>query len=274
MSRKNLYDIIATNKMTPTAAFSRIRYYFDHEEYATASEFGTTTMRYFVGEYIFPCMPVSSKYIDLNDFLRDIGLYNVSGEKTFDDVFLFIEFILLVIDSTPKNMAFRTTLVDGGNIYDDILVKIQVVLNETNHEIKEVNGHKIVLPKDYVVDQAAMLVSDTIAYRLYEYNHFSNNGNMEGKRAILKAIADYIEPILQKKKGDQVAILVSDMLNNLNIRHNNLEGSKKKAFITKMDDELLEQWYDKTYNAIVYLLISNEWRKTKTEYEQLKGDAR
>lgn len=271
MSRKNLYDIIATNKMTPTEAFARIRYYFDHKKYRIFGDFEITTMKYFISEYIFPCMLISQKYIDLNDFLRDIGLHDIGDKKTFDDVFLFIEFIFLAIDSTPKNMAFRTTLVDGGNIYDDILIKMQVVLDETNHEIREVNGHKIVLPKNYVVDQAAMLVSDTVAYNLYEYNHFSNNGNLEVKRTILKNIADYIEPILQKKKGNQAAILVSDMLNNLNIRHNNLEGTKKKSFIIGMSDELLEQWYDKTYSAIVYLLISNEWGKIKTEYEQLRG---
>lgn len=271
MSRKNLYELISSNQTTPTKAFARLRYCFDHVEYSILTDFSSVTMSEFIEKYVFPNMPVSKKYIDLHDFMEDIGLGNLDGQKEFDDVFLFIEFILYAIEYTPSNTRMYTTMAGGEDIYAEITRKISIVLDETSHKIEKINGFNIVVPKNYAVDQAATLASEDIAWKLYEYNHFSNNGKLDSKKTILKNIADYIEPILQNKKGNQAAVLVSEMLNNLNIRHNNLSGNKKKAFVAKMNDETLEQWYDKTYNAIVYLLISEEWKKTKAEYEQMKG---
>lgn len=270
MSRKNLYELITNKKTTSTKAFARLRYCFDHVEYSILTDFSSVTMAEFIEKYAFPNMPISKKFIDLRDFMEDIGLRNLDGQKEFDEVFLFIEFILYAIEYTPNNARMYTTMAGEKDIYAEIIQKINTVLDETNHKIKKINGFNIVVPKNYAIDQAAMLTTEDIAWKLYEYNHFSNNGKLDSKKAILKNIADYIEPILQKKKGNQAVILVSDMLNNLNIRHNNLDGNKKKDFVTKMNEETLELWYDKTYNAIVYLLISEEWKKTKAEYEQMK----
>lgn len=274
MSRRNLYELIASNKATPTKAFARLRYCFDHVEYGILTNFSSVTMAEFIEKYVFPNMPISKKYIDLRDFMEDIGLKSLDGQKEFDDVFIFIEFILYAIEYTPNNARMYTTMTGGEDIYAEIIKKINTVLDETSHKIERINDFNIVVPKNYAVDQAAMLTTEDIAWKLYEYNHFSNNGKIDSKKTILKSIADYIEPILQNKKGNQAAILVSDMLNNLNIRHNNLDGNKKKDFVTKMNKKTLEQWYDKTYNAIVYLLISEEWKKTRNEYGQMTGGSK
>ena len=46
-------------------------------------------------------------------------------------------------------------------------------------------------------------------------------------------------------------------LNNLNLRHNNLEGKNKKEVVASISKEELEMWYDKIFDMILSVLQIN-----------------
>mgnify|MGYP007105066719 CR=1 FL=1 len=58
------------------------------------------------------------------------------------------------------------------------------------------------------------------------------------------------------------------MLNNFNLRHNNIDTSSKKHYkkvVAEMTDEELEEWYDELYQMIllVFLELDNKGRTIK-----------
>ena len=59
------------------------------------------------------------------------------------------------------------------------------------------NGNKIIVEKNVYASEASQIVSETSieeAIKVLEYNHFSNKGNIQRKKEILIALANYLEP--------------------------------------------------------------------------------
>ena len=109
-----------------------------------------------------------------------------------------------------------------------------------------------------------------------EYNRFSLKGDLEEKKVILKALGDVVEPILKsnewkgcayKQIGDDTRFL----LNNFNIRHNNMDGTNKKEYLSTITPEELERWYDKTYDCLLAVIILNEQIQSSAEIKTVKG---
>ena len=61
------------------------------------------------------------------------------------------------------------------------------------------------------------------------------------------------------------------LLNNLNLRHNNLEGVNKKDYLISMNDNELEKWYDRTYDMILGIIIVNDYLDSKESLSELKA---
>lgn len=270
MSRKNLYEIIKEKQMTPTQAFMRIRYQFDHvchdvhpNGYAHCR---SMNVKDFICEHIFQYMPIAEARINLNDLLLDLGIALSGQKESFDDVFVFIELIWCAVDSTPDDLLRWTREYSGSpDIYSAIEHTIKITLDKLGYKEARIKEGRIVVAKNYKADQAAMLTNEEQAtWDLMQYNHYSNNGNLSSKQSILKRLGDYLEPDLQTRKDCddaylcQTANMVSELLNNYHIRHNNKDGNKKKGFVISMSDEELETWYDRTYNAIVAYIIEKE----------------
>lgn len=110
-----------------------------------------------------------------------------------------------------------------------------------------------------------------------EYNHYGLKGNLSKKRSILVSLGAYIEPILRNKSllnagYKELESNVGFLLNKFHIRHNNKEGKTAQEYIVNITDEQLENWYDKTYDMIIQVIITNENISAEKEIEQLKKD--
>jgi hypothetical protein len=106
------------------------------------------------------------------------------------------------------------------------------------------------------------------------YHHASLKGQLEEKRDILRRIAKEYEPLLNKEiEGfHDYFYKANNMLNNLDIRHNNTKGKHKNVLATSLSNEELENWYDELYQLLLFcvLIKDNKERKDKmTEF--LKG---
>jgi hypothetical protein len=124
-------------------------------------------------------------------------------------------------------------------------------------------------------DAAAISVAETtpleISKKIIEYNHFILKGNILMKRDILTFIGNGIEP--KRKRLEQINLSISDnlffMLNNMNLRHNNIDKSSKyyNEYFAQMSKEQIEYWYDETYQLelLSLLLLANIERQKNIE---------
>ena len=76
MSRKNIYQIIAEQKIDPTNAFERLKYYLFTKQYY-GTDFRMRTVSKFIDEYAFPHMPIRKAYISLVDLIGGAGIIRV-----------------------------------------------------------------------------------------------------------------------------------------------------------------------------------------------------
>ncbi len=63
------------------------------------------------------------------------------------------------------------------------------------------------------------------------------------------------------------------MLNNLNVRHNNVneKDKKYKAYTAHMNDEELEKWYDELYQMILLAILELEQIYRNRLVDELKS---
>ena len=98
---------------------------------------------------------------------------------------------------------------------------------------------------------------------------------MKAKREILNLLANEIEGMKPIFKGTTYSNLMDDvqfMLNNLNIRHNNLSGKYKKEYVVNLSRGKLEKLYDQTFDMILGLLVIEKYIKNKNEIDDLKKE--
>jgi peptidoglycan hydrolase CwlO-like protein len=113
-----------------------------------------------------------------------------------------------------------------------------------------------------------------LSYKVIEYNHHSMKGDLSRKQATLKLLADQLESKRDALKSLNNS-LQSDLfylLNNINIRHNNIDSTSanyKKA-IAEMSSEELEEWYDRTYDLCLYAFMTLDQADRKSKMKELK----
>ena len=77
---------------------------------------------------------------------------------------------------------------------------------------------------------------------------------------------------LQANNQSALAENVTFLLNSLNLRHNNAEGKHAKNKILQMNNEELEDWYDKTYDTMLLALLYANYTEILPYLKQLKGE--
>ena len=94
-------------------------------------------------------------------------------------------------------------------------------------------------------------------------------GDLEKKKQILRDMGDDLEPKRPKLKeiNNGLSSSIFYMLNNLNIRHNNVSKgeSNYKEYVAKMKPDEIEEWYDELYQMMLlaYLMLDNVDRKKR-----------
>ena len=115
----------------------------------------------------------------------------------------------------------------------------------------------------------AEISSKDVAFAILKYHHASLEGQIEEKRKLLLSIANEYEPLLNKPIAGfkEYFDKATNMLNNMNIRHNNKSGKNKKELISQMGNDELESWYDELYQLLLFcvLIKDNKERKDKVD---------
>ena len=153
-----------------------------------------------------------------------------------------------------------------------MIKNIEILLSNLNYEYRYFDKEEkvILVERDSAAFAVADIVEEELAFKVIEYNHYLLKGDLDRKRNILKALADKIEGFRDNLDKD----LSSDfgfLANNINIRHNNLDGKNKKEYLVNIENEELESWYDETYQVMLLCILENNYKESLTnKIEEIK----
>lgn len=160
----------------------------------------------------------------------------------------------------------------------------QVIVDTIEYDL-EMIGYKIIcLDKSKFIivqkNSAAIAVADVVEYNLAKeiisYNHHLLKGDIVSKKAVLKNIADALEPKRKELKCINQTI-ESDffyLVNTMNIRHNNCDSKDSKKYNEKFDnlsDVEKEEWYDEIYQEGLMAFLILEQAKRNVRINEFKS---
>lgn len=276
MMRRNIFELMQ-EKYNYSEEIKKLSVLL--EEFMINCNQSKFTLEEFVDEYEFDNWKNSYHFIDCEELKDSIGInkiitYASRGKSlSIEEILLFLEYVLNIINLCEKSqqMFFRYTYFIKP--YFRVKKNIEILLSNLNYEYKyfEKEEKVLLIEKDAAVFAVADIVEEELAFKVIEYNHYLLKNDLDRKRDILKALADKIESIRDKLDED----LSSDfgyLANNINIRHNNLEGKHKKEYLVSIDKKELEEWYDNTYQVMLLCILENNYKvELKSKIKEIKN---
>ena len=204
-------------------------------------------------------------FLSLQELLSTIYLecFDISE---FDKYFLYAEMYVDLI-SILDNLD-NQEIESQKNI---IKTQIERVISSLGYKFIVIDDRQIIVENNVFANEAAQAVTEFAdikeALSILEYNHFSNKGNIERKKELLKKIADLLEPWrkplnksselkdLLKSNNDKIQALekLFYMYNKFNIRHNN-----EDQMLTGLSNQEIESWYDKIYTMSLFVILGKD----------------
>lgn len=162
------------------------------------------------------------------------------------------------------------------NEWNMLRENIDILLDKLCFERFYDKDHDLIflISKNPAATAVAEISSEDTAMSILMYLHASLKGKLAEKKDILRRIAQEYEPLFDKGiiGFSDYFDKANNMLNNLDIRHNNKAGKKKNDLATSLTNEELENWYDELYQLLLFCILikDNKDRKDKMA-EFLKG---
>lgn len=195
------------------------------------------------------------------DMRDDLGISKeqLSNGVKEEQLLTFIELVINLLELIRKNYYHNEN--NETNI-DDISNHISILLDKLGYKPSHIEkiDYWYIVTKDQASTAAAETHPD-IADKVIEYRRFDLKGNLERKKEIIYHMGLKFEAIKDKLKGTDFNKITENagfLLNNLNIRHNNLDKDTENKKINMIDKEL-EEWYDKTYDTLLLALMSSHY---------------
>lgn len=259
MERKNLSQILKEAKIDYRREYDRLYQIF----YELGTGQGDDVLRDACAK-AFWNMPMRGTCLSLDDFDE---VYGINFEKDPEDFDL--NYLLNFCEYTHNLVIYTSFNHWEYGFYDP-----QTVFQNQLHNVVDLIGYKFIQDEDTQVHilvpckqealAVAEIVDKKIAYSVLEYNHHGLKGNLAKKKAILKLMADDIEP--QRKVLNGINKTLADNLFQMLqkfVRHNNEDN----PYIKGLSPEELESCYDDIYQMwlLAKLEIDNLERKKRVE---------
>ena len=230
----------------------RLQLLFERKQFYTTYN-GVQTVKNLIAN-TFRTSRFRGTFTDLDDFLNSNKW--LWRNSSLEDLLFYCEMLINLFHESREQLE---KVADAWGVIDQILKNIRIIVDRTNHEIKQTDDGIIIVRKDALTAVAVEDVADQdVAMAILEYNHNGIQGNLERKKRLLAVIGKHVEPLTQKSglKNEQPGLVddVGFCLNNLDIRHNNKTGEKEKPFIQTISKEDLEALYDGAYRSMLLLI--------------------
>ena len=273
MARQNYFDILNRMEFDPQRELKNLMDLLEMERNFKSIYYETSLNSAISDNFLdYPNRSTFTSYSQMVEFVG-LNIYN-----TTEQLFVFSEFLVDIF----SNLAEKFTE-EESEFIQIIFDNIKRFLELSNHELITLdNGNKIIVEKNVYASEASQIVSETSieeAIKVLEYNHFSNKGNIQRKKEILIALANYLEPFRRElnyseelkdimKVNNQKVIAFEklfEMYNNFGLRHNN----SNQYHLDLADDEL-EQWYDDIYTSTLFVILSMDESRILSKLKTLR----
>lgn len=190
--------------------------------------------------------------------------------KDFDINYLvnYCEYIYNFIVNLQGEICFYQS-----NIPDPIQHIYQVIEKIGYMQIHS-DGFTLFVPKSQPAIVVSEMLPKDLSYKVIEYNHHSMKCDLKRKQITLKLLADLLEGKRDAlhNANSKLESNIFSLVNNLNIRHNNIDPSsdKYKKAVADMSEEELEQWYDEIYEMILLAFMELDHAERKEKIAELQ----
>lgn len=228
---------------------------------------------------------LNNNFKNLDDMLGELSFAKLIGPKyerkiSFiikdeNDCYAFLQFIKNANEYLLKKYSTKRVESEFRAVND----KINNIIERVNLKFiydEQKKYYKLVENKT-LVREIAQNTNATCASLLYEYNAVEIKDDVDKKKAILVNLATYTEPITKaytKNSGDIYELFdnLDFALNNFHIRHNNLEGKKKKDYLLTLNEKQRIELYDATYDLILATLSQSQNQASLDKIKGLKSN--
>lgn len=274
MARRSFNDILNSGKVDIAFEYRMMHRLFYQKQDRICDGYNGSLYGFINKNFVY--MSIHGTCFTLDDFDDAYG-FNfryIAESGELEDLLLLMEYVLnfvVEIDSVPDWDYW---------LYEDapsfIMDHAKTVCLKIGYKPIIVEDRIVIVEEDPLAIEAAQMLSEGNAYLPFQYHHSSFQGDIEGKKGIILSLAHELE----SRRNELEAIdrsLASDLfflLNNLNIRHNNIEESspKYKPYVASMSDTEIEAWYDKTFRMSLIALAQLNDRPTEPEMKTLKAE--
>lgn len=209
------------------------------------------------------------EHLEFNARKGHDGLYNTETWIDLNRYVLFCEMILNLINGLKKYAEYE--LNEAIAILIDTIKK---TISKAGLEMKQVGEDIIIVECNSFATEVASKEED-IAAAIIEYNQYLLKGNIGRKGELLRNIAGHLEP--RRSELNNICLKESkhffELVNTMNIRHNNCNPNDKPKFNPKfanMSLEEQEEWYDLIYEQALFLYMNLEQQERNKVIENYK----
>lgn len=212
-------------------------------------------------------------YVSTSELRKDMGIEDIwKTELDNKKITLYLEYIINMlhifsVDDDVKNVLLYSRYKQrAGVLYQNI----EIILSQHNlkkYEVEECLYRIVSLNAE--VCEVLKVVYPRIQCQVLEYNHVSIREDIGKKRDILCNLYHDFEQkrdeLKETSDGKSIASDLGFLFNNLNIRHNNVEGKHLNNAIKDMFEQEMREWYDKCFQIYITFVLFYEY-STKHKY--------
>jgi len=250
--RSNMYEIIHGRKFDAAKEYARIWQLFNTGDLVGPRS--TPLNLYVSGNLQFFPDSFKSRALTLGDF-NDTYRFKFQppgGSVTVDELVSYCEYVITLCDHLWE---YGSDSLDNDAEYlrDDLYQTVESCMDELGLEAAKRNNITIYVDKNPTVTAVSKIIDESLAYDVKSYMHKQTKGNLQKKKAILKFLADDIEPKRNTLNGINKTLSgnLFQMLQKF-VRHNNEDN----AYIKSLSPAELEACYDDIYQ--MWLLATLE----------------
>lgn len=281
MKRTNIFELLADkNRNNMEKDIERILKVYQNKCFFLSKFLNTGfTLEEFFYQYCFHDWEYKGRCLDLNDFMETIGFdfMVISAKDNLNDFLTVIEVIynfymmsILYVETNEFKFEYNyNSAIDFKKLMDSCL-------SDYNHSAfyNKEKKQVIVIEDNPEAIAVAENLEPEIAFDVIRYNHNTLKGDIKTKKHILTIMGSELEPKRKQLKsinGDLEDVIFF-ILNNANIRHNNISEIDKnyRKFIANMSDVELEELYDELYEMMLLANLELENTERMPKMKQLK----
>lgn len=276
MARKNIFELLS-EKYNIVKEMNKIAELFLSIEITATNplnfQSGICSIEQLFEWKCFPKWKQRGPYLSCAEMKADLNIPNSFSNNM--DIIRGLEYYINVLRMVEEKLNFSHNMqFSYPPAYPMLLKNIDILLEHLNYEEQVfAQDEKVILvPKNPAATAVAEITDkEHIAFAILKYNHNSLKGNIAEKKSLLLSIANEYEPLLKNPINgfSDYFDKANCLLNNLNLRHNNLEGRDKREIVCEMPAEELEKWYDELYQLLLFCVLIKDNVKRKKEIEDL-----